>query len=170
MNWYALPLLLALASPPSPQVTPPAPTGAPKVEALAWLAGCWALIDAEPGSGEVWMAPAAGTLVGVSRSVKDGRTVGWELMRIRETESGGLEFVAQPSGLEGGAFPLVRLGPREAVFENLRHDFPQRILYRLDDDGVLRARIEGHEKGEERGIDFPMRRTPCEVSPPGAGR
>jgi len=33
------------------------------------------------------------------------------------------------------------------VFENPEHDFPQRILYRLD-GGMLHARIEGVVDGE----------------------
>lgn len=168
MSCLAVPLLIALAVAPATPTPTAAPTPASKVEALGWLAGCWAVVDGERGTGEVWMAPAGGTLVGVSRTVRDGRTVGWELMRIRETEAGGLELVAQPSRQEGGTFPLVRLGAHEAIFENPQHDFPQRILYRLGDDGVLRARIEGRIDGRidgrELAVDFPMRRSPCESS------
>lgn len=163
MSWLALPLLAVLAAPPAAPATTPAAVVAGKVEALGWLAGCWAVVDAEPGTGEVWMPPAAGTLVGVSRTVRGGRTVGWELMRIHETAAGGLELVAQPSQQEGGAFPLVRLGEQEAIFENPRHDFPQRILYRLGEDGLLRARIEGRIDGKELAVDFPMRRASCEL-------
>ena len=48
------------------------------------------------------------------------------------------------------------------VFENPTHDFPQRVIYRLDDAGVLRARIEGLVAGKPRAEDFPMRRVRCE--------
>jgi len=47
------------------------------------------------------------------------------------------------------------------IFENAAHDFPQRIIYRLNDDGSLLARIEGKRGGELKGVDFPMRRAPC---------
>jgi hypothetical protein len=33
------------------------------------------------------------------------------------------------------------------VFENSEHDFPQRVIYKLDGDGVLRTSIEGLQKG-----------------------
>lgn len=60
------------------------------------------------------------------------------------------------------AFKLVRNGPREAVFENPEHDFPQRIIYRLESDGALFARIEGVVSGKEKGRNFPMKRGACE--------
>ena len=34
------------------------------------------------------------------------------------------------------------------VFENLQHDFPQRILYWLDAAGAMHARIEGPQAGK----------------------
>lgn len=157
-------VVVGCASVPARAFDPPTQSSSPvpaKVESLAWLAGCWTLEGGEPGAGEVWMPPAAGTLVGVSRSVRNGRTVGWELMRIQETAAGSLEFVAQPSQQQGGSFPLVHAGVREVRFENPGHDFPQRVLYRLDDQGMLQARIEGRHEGKEIAIDFPMRQVPC---------
>jgi hypothetical protein len=40
------------------------------------------------------------------------------------------------------------------VFENLEHDFPQRIIYRRNQDGSLTARIEGDRGGRIVGMDF----------------
>lgn len=151
-------LLLAATAGASGQ---PAPTDASPVAALAWLAGCWASMDGEPGSGEQWMWPAGGTLLGMSRTIAEGRTVAHEFMQIREIEPGRLAFIANPSGQAEATFPVLRLGAREVVFENPEHDFPQRVIYRLDDAGMLRARIEGTSKGQARSADFPMRRVPC---------
>jgi hypothetical protein len=143
-------------------VAPPAVArSADAVESLAWLAGCWASLDGEPGSGEQWTAPAGGTLLGMSRTVAGGRTVAHEFLQIREVSPGKLAYVAQPSGQAATVFALLRSGPREVVFENPDHDFPQRILYRLDGEGVLRARIEGVGGGKLQGVDFPMRRVAC---------
>ena len=44
------------------------------------------------------------------------------------------------------------------MFENLSHDFPQRIIYRRTADASVTARIEGTVKGEARGRDFPYTR------------
>jgi hypothetical protein len=132
--------------------------GAATIDDLAWLAGQWASEDAEPGSGEVWTAPAGGTMLGTSRTVSEGRTVAHEFLLIRETGDGGLEFVARPSGQAGAAFAMVEIGDRHVVFANPAHDFPQRIIYRLGDDGQLDARAEGMVGGTMRSAAFPMRR------------
>lgn len=132
------------------------------VENLAWLAGCWASVGAEDGSGEQWTVPAGKTMLGVSRMVRDSKTVAYEFLLIRETEAGEIEYVAKPSGQTGASFLMVRLSEGEVVFENLGHDFPQRISYFLKTGGNLEARIEGEVKGEIRTVDFPMKRVDCE--------
>jgi len=73
-----------------------------------------------------------------------------------------LAFIANPSGQAQATFPVKSLGEREVVFENPTHDFPQRVIYRLEAAGVLRARIEGTIDGKPRAEDFPMRRVRCE--------
>ena len=131
------------------------------VEDLAWLSGCWATVGGEAGSGEQWTVPAGMTMFGVSRTVRDSRTVAYEFVQIRETAAGGLEFIARPSGQAEATFLLVRLSETEVVFENLAHDFPQRIIYRLQADGYLTGRIEGEVKGEAKAVDFPLQRIDC---------
>ena len=106
------------------------------------------------------MAPAGGTMLGMSRTVKQGRTVEFEFMQIRTTDTGSLAFIAKPSGQDEATFPLLRLTDSEAAFENLQHDFPQRVIYRLD-GATLRARIEGMRNGSIRAMEFPMTRTAC---------
>ncbi|HET9227285.1 MAG TPA: DUF6265 family protein [Thermoanaerobaculia bacterium] len=147
MNPSILLLSAALAASPS------------SVQDLAWLSGCWARVGGEAGSGETWTAPAGGTLLGVSRTVKGGKTVAHEFMQIRETGPGQIAFIALPSGQKEASFPLVRLSGQEAVFENPQHDFPQRVIYRRDGDS-LTGRIEGNEGGQTKGFDFPMKRCP----------
>jgi hypothetical protein len=129
---------------------------------LHWLAGCWASVDGEAGSGEQWTPPAGGTLLGVSRTVKKGRTVAYEFLQIREIEPGKLAYIAKPSGQAEATFPLKSAGEREVVFEDPEHDFPQRVIYRLGEDGALRASIEGLSKGQLRTIEFPMKKMDCE--------
>ncbi|WP_435003586.1 DUF6265 family protein [Xanthomonas arboricola] len=132
------------------------------ISQLAWLGGCWKSDTAEPGSGEHWLPLAGGTLLGVSRTVKQGKTVEFEFMQIRAAESGQLAFIAMPSGRKTVVFPLLRLGETEVVFENPQHDFPQRVIYQLEGETKLRARIEGMRKGALRVIEFPMNRVSCD--------
>ena len=138
----------------------PQPVHAASISELSWLAGCWSSRGSEAGSEEHWLAPAGGSMLGLSRTVVEGKTVAHEFMQIREIEPGKLAFIARPSGQAEATFPLARLGPNEVVFENPSHDFPQRVIYRLQGD-QLQARIEGTEDGKVKGVDFPMDRSPC---------
>ena len=58
-------------------------------------------------------------------------------------------------------FTAVRVGAREAVFENPAHDFPTRIAYRITADGGLLARVEGRVNGQPRVLEFPYRAAAC---------
>lgn len=140
-----------------------AAAAADPVAPLAWLQGCWRATDgAEPGSGEQWMAAAGGTVIGTSRTVKNGKTVAYEFIQIREIAPGKLAYIVQPSGRPLTTFPLARASDTEFVFENPEHEFPQRIIYRRDGNQKLDARIEGQAGGKAKGIDFPMQRVSCD--------
>ncbi len=58
------------------------------VESLAWLAGCWQPEKGDAGSGEHWLPPAGGAMLGVSRTVKNGKTVEFEFMQLRTNAEG----------------------------------------------------------------------------------
>ena len=138
------------------------------LERLSWLAGCWARetsVKVEPGSGEQWMAPAGGSMLGLGRTIRGGKTIEHEFMQISQTDAGQLVYTASPSGQPPTRFPLLRQGEGELVFENLQHDFPQRVIYRLAPGGRLHARIEGQRGELLRGIDFAMHRVACDAAP-----
>lgn len=135
-----------------------------ELQKLAWLAGCWAPDGAEPGSVEHWLPLAGDTLLGLSRTVKRGRTTGHEFMQIRRNAAGRIDFIATVGEQKPVAFALVSLSETEAQFENPAHDFPQRVVYALE-QGVLKARIEGQTQGRSKRIDFTMRRIRCEAMP-----
>lgn len=158
-----LALFLLAASAAAEPVDGPVP-----IERLAWLSGCWQSVGGEPGSGEQWTRPAGDTLLGTSRTVRGGRTVAWEFVRIERLADGRLAYVALPSNQREATFPLREAGERSVVFENPEHDFPQRVLYALGDDGLLHARIEGEVRGQARAVDFPLRRVDCESAAPAA--
>lgn len=130
---------------------------------LRWLGGCWKSETAEPGSLEQWLPLAGGTLLGVSRTVKQGKTVEFEFLQIRAIADGQLALIAMPSGQTTTTFPLLRIGDTEAVFENLKHDFPQRVIYRIEAGTRLLARIEGIRGGSLRVVEFPMTRVSCDA-------
>lgn len=139
-----------------------AQTSSGQLDKLAWLTGCWAREGKEAGTGETWMPPAGGTMLGMSRAVKDGKTSFIEFLQIRTGPEGKLQYVVLMPGQSEVAFTLTKLTDTEAVFENPAHDFPQRIIYRREGKAKLFARIEGPENGKTVGVDFPMRRISCE--------
>ncbi len=132
---------------------------------LGWMAGCWEL-NARDGAliiSEQWMKPAGGTLIGMSRTVSGGKTVAHEFVRI-VTDAEGISYIAKPSSnKDETVFRLSKFSPDELVFENLTHDFPQRIIYRNVSLNAMSARIEGTKNGKLSGTDFPMKRVQCET-------
>jgi hypothetical protein len=135
----------------------------PSVESLAWLAGCWQAEKGDAGSGEHWLPPAGGTMFGVGRTVKNGKTVEFEFMQLRTNAEGKLVFIALPSGQQEATFVASAIGHDSVTFENPTHDFPQKVIYRLQPEGRLVARIEGTRDGKVRGVDFPMKRVSCDA-------
>ena len=100
-------------------------------------------------------------MLGMGRTVASGTVREYEFLQIREGRDGAISYVAKPSGQPEGSFKLVKLQNREVIFENLEHNFPQRIIYRLEPDGSLFARIEGMSNGKARGFDYPIKRGQC---------
>ena len=109
----------------------------------------------------MWMKPAGNLMMGTGRTVKGGRTVDFEFLRI-EQRADAIFYIAKPkANAEETPFKLKTLTGNEFVFENIEHDFPQRIIYRLNGNSMV-ARIEGTQNGKFMGIDFPSTRTTCE--------
>lgn len=101
-------------------------------------------------------------MLGISRTIAEGKTVEFEFMQIRQETGGNILFIAKPSGQPETTFKLVKGSAREVIFENPQHDFPQRVIYRLESADSLVGRIEGVSKGKERSVDFPMSRARCD--------
>ena len=131
-------------------------TGA--IEKLAFMSGCWA----GGGVEEVWLKPQGGTMIGMSRTVKGGRTISTEFLQISAGTDGVLVLTARPRLADQATlFRLLELQDGVVTFSNPDHDFPQRIIYRREVDGSLSARIEGKVGGKERYRDFKYARAAC---------
>ena len=142
MTSVLLVLTALLASP------APAAARSASIDSLAWLAGSWASDSAGVRIEEHWMAPRGGQMIGMHRDVARGRVAGFEFLRIVPDSAQGLAYVSMPGGRPPTRFPLKSVQGTSVMFENPAHDFPQRILYWLADDGRLHARIEGTLRGE----------------------
>ena len=100
----------------------------PKIDDAGWIAGCWDYTRNGRHVVEHWLPAEGGTLMGVSRTVANGKTAEWEFLIIRAGAK-GLEYVARPSGQAEAVFTSTRVSGAEIVFENPTHDFPTRIIY-----------------------------------------
>ncbi len=131
------------------------------LERAGWLAGCWELRSENRLTVEMWMPPGGGLMLGASRTIVGGSTREFEHLRI-EADGAALVYTALPSGQKETAFRSKEVTDSSIVFENLAHDFPQRIIYRRRGADSLVARIEGPgPNNSTRGFDFPMRRARC---------
>jgi hypothetical protein len=136
---------------------------------LEWLAGCWECRAGTRLVEEQWMAPRGATMLGMSRTVRGDTLVEYEQLRIYE-RSGTLVYAARPSGQPPAEFVCSELGDSVIVFENPKHDFPQRIVYcRVGLDSLL-ARVEGTSRGKNRALSYPYVHIACPSGGPSPTR
>jgi len=142
MRLHAIAICLILAS----------SAGAASLGELSWMTGHWRSSSGESVSEELWTTPAGGLMLGLHRDLRPGKQAFFEFLRIEERD-GTIAFIAQPGGRTPTSFPLASLDGMKAVFENPEHDFPQRIIYRIDGDQLC-ARAEGTTNGKESGSEW----------------
>jgi len=132
------------------------------IDRLDWISGCWIIDDGKERTEETWMKPAGQSMLGMSRTVASGKTVFTEQLQIREANGQIAYIVALGVGAKPTVFKMVKSSDNEVTFENPEHDFPQRIIYRRESSDGLFARIEGQEKGVNKGMDFRFKRSKCD--------
>ena len=124
---------------------------------LAWMAGNWTGVQGGVEMEELWQAPKGNTMLGLHRDVAGGSTVSFEFLRI-EAKPDGISYWASPDGRPATQFRLIELKGKRVVFENAKHEFPQRVIYWLGDDGALHAKIEGTVNGKTSAEEWTWRR------------
>ncbi len=132
----------------NPPQDPPKPAPAATAEALApgkmdaallqrmaWLCGTWVLQDGKKTTEEHWRPLQGTTILGSSHTYDATKTHFFEHLRIALVR-GTIAYLAMPGGAGGTAFVLKQLEDGVMVFENERHDHPQRIRYERTPKGV----------------------------------
>jgi len=161
------------AKPTEPASKPASPPSGP-LAPLAWLGGCWSGTVNQREFREQWMPLQGNLLIGVSQTVMQDSTQGFEYLRL-EPRADGVYYVAAPSGKNEAAFRLTeqtvdRTGDRNDevfVFTNPALDFPQKITYRRAASGAwLYATVDGKVGGVDRQVIYPMQRINCESGEP----
>ena len=108
--------------------------------------------------GQVLARPTS--MLGVGRTTRGTTLVDYEMVLIRE-RGDQLAYEAHPANQEPAVFMSATIGEQSIVFENLKHDFPQRVGYERREADRLLAWIEGPQNGQTRRVDFSYERVPC---------
>lgn len=125
-----------------------------------WLVGCWERAG-NAVTEERWLPPKGGMMFGVSTTLRGERAVSWEQIRIDRVRD-RLVYHPFPSGQLPSSFPATVESDTLLVFEDLYHDFPQRVIYRRRPGAdSLHARVEGMVRDSLRAVDFKYRRVSC---------
>ncbi len=130
------------------------------LDQLHWLAGCWEQRSTARTIHEQWMAPLGDLMLGMARTVANGRLLEFEQVRI-ELREGVATYVANPSGQAQAAFRAVEFSDSAVRFSNHEHDFPNDVGYRRLGTDSLLAYISGVQNGKPVTISFPMKRSDC---------
>ncbi len=136
------------------------------IDHAAWLSGCWEARTPTRSVFEMWMPPSGGVMMGAGRTVVNGVTREFEQLRLH-VRGDTLVYTAIPSRQRETDFPSTHASRDSLVFENLSHDFPQRVIYRRRGADSVVARAEGPgPNGTVRGFSIPMRRVECVAPAP----
>lgn len=118
------------------QVPAPKPAAPIELAKLAWLCGTWGYAHAEVATEEHWRPLAGNTLLGTSHTFDKTRTRFFEFLRITEM-NGKIAYIALPASADKPTVFLMTTGSdKEVVFENAKHDHPQRIRYEKTEKGI----------------------------------
>ena len=112
------------------------------IDQAAWLAGHWTVETEGRWTEERWVRPRGGVMLGTSLSGKGAAASAFEFMRIAVDAHGRLVFWGAPDGKPAVPFQAVDGGGTYLAFENPAHDYPTRITYRREGEG-LTATISG---------------------------
>ena len=118
-----------------------------------FIAGCWEQTGARTVR-ETWRLGSDDFLIGTSTTATGGAVKEFEFLRV-ESKDGVVAYVAQPQGVPPTRFTLDPASKKdEAIFVNMQHDFPKRVIYRKTAPDAMLAFIDGGEG--TRKIEFPM--------------
>jgi hypothetical protein len=105
-----------------------------------WMSGSWSAVIDGVSMEEHWTSSDGGVMLGLHRDV--GRKTSFEFLRIEKDKDGAIVYQAQPGGRPATPFTLKSNDGTRATFENMKHDFPQRVIYWRKGEQLC-ARVEG---------------------------
>lgn len=125
-----------------------------------WLLGTWQASTKSGITYERWTQVSSSELSGVSFMLNGKDTFVFETIQLLEQNNNMyyIPVVKEQNNNKPVKFTLKTISDTELVFENLRHDYPQSILYRKTGDNSMTAEISGKVAGKLKKQTFNMTR------------
>lgn len=128
---------------------------------LGWLQGAWSGKVQKRRVELIYSSSAGGMIVGATKefTARSGRPM-FDFEHIVD-DKGTLVLTPYPFGKKSVSFRSTRVDAkaRTVVFENMKHDFPQRFTYRASKPDELTIELEGIERGKTQVIRYQLSRT-----------
>ncbi|MBF6608647.1 MAG: hypothetical protein ITG00_07900 [Flavobacterium sp.] len=123
-----------------------------------WMLGKWENFSEDGIMTETWIRENDSVMTGNAVVVVELDTVFHEVVTLAE-KNGGLTYNVTVKGEKPVSFGLTSSVNNRLVFENPKHDFPNKIAYRRVTPDSLVAVISGMREGEHIFQEFPMKKT-----------
>ncbi len=157
---FLLPLF-ALACSSNPSITEQEPQDIEQHLAdVNWLIGDWENHTTSRGLNESWSRLNDTVFLGTGTFMDGEDTLSSERIQLEQLGA-DLFYVPIVSNQNQGMpvrFKMKEKSDKHLLFENLNHDFPQHIGYRLINPDSMVAKISGKMDGKYHEQDFPFKR------------
>ena len=132
-----------------------------ELEKANWIIGNWEKSDSLGTLKEIWKQLDDSTFAGKSYYIINKKdTIHNESIELMQ-DGDHLIYTATVTGENNDAsipFQMTIDEDSLLVFENPKHDYPQKIEYRLDKKNILTAKISGKQKGKLVSESYPMKK------------
>ena len=126
-----------------------------RFEKMEWLLGHWESTII-PKTTEKWQAVDEMHYTAQSYMLEKGDTIFSEQIELI-AEDDDVFYIPSFEGQSGdnaAKFKLEKQKDTEVTFENKKHDYPQRIIYKLVSPDTLHARLEGKQGGIKKDFNY----------------
>lgn len=132
-----------------------------KIKAARWLLGNWENNSADGNLSETWKKINDSTFQAQSYFIKEKDTLHFETITLQQ-KGEQLTYSAAVKGQNEDkpvSFKLTTGTEKQLVFENPKHDYPQKISYTQITPDSLVAQISGMQQGKPSSEQFSMKKT-----------
>jgi len=131
-----------------------------QIKEMTWLEGTWQNQTNDGLFTEQWTKVNDSVFTAVSALTKDKDTLFYETV-VLDQKGDSLHYIVttpKQNDAKPVSFTLKSFTANSYIFENNKHDFPQRITYTKVTNDSLMSEISGNQNGKPAVEQFPMKR------------